>query len=216
MRSGEWRRERLSRSRLYVVTGGRREKGDLKEFLHSILGAGVDVVQLREKEASALEVLEMAEVFREEAAEHGALFILNDRADLALAAGADGVHLGQEDLPPAWARRILGEDFLVGRSTHAPEDLARAAEEPVDYVACGPVWETPTKPGRPAAGLEYVRYAACRAAVPWFAIGGIDPGNLGEVVAAGARRVAVVRAVAEARDPAEAVRALLAGLPPLG
>ena len=209
---GAWRRERLARSRLYVVTDARRERGDLADFLEEILSAGVDLVQLREKDAEAGDLLRWAEVFREAASRHGALFLVNDRPDVALAAGADGVHLGQNDLPPAVARRILGPDALVGLSCHSPEDHDLAPPE-ADYLTAGPIWETPTKPGRPGTGLELVRRAARTLDRPWFAIGGIVPGNVAEVVAAGARRVVVVRAVTEAPDPAGAVRALLAGLP---
>jgi thiamine-phosphate pyrophosphorylase len=211
---GARRRARLARARLYVVTDARTGRGDLAGFLEAILGAGVDVVQLREKEAEAGDLLRWGEVFREAAARHGALFVVNDRPDVALALGADGVHVGQNDLPPAVARRVLGPDAIVGLSTHTEEQL-RAAPPEADYVCVGPVWETPTKPGRPATGLELVRAAARGERRPWFAIGGIHPGNLAEVVGAGARRVVVVRAVTEAPDPAEAVRALLAGLPPV-
>jgi thiamine-phosphate pyrophosphorylase len=209
---GAWRRERLARSRLYVVTDARRGRGDLEDFLEAILAAGVDLVQLREKDAEAGDLLRWAEVFREAASRHGALFLVNDRPDVALAADADGVHLGRNDLPPAVARRILGPDALIGLSCHAPEHHDLAPPE-ADYLTAGPIWETPTKPGRPGTGLELVRRAARTVDRPWFAIGGITPGNLAEVVAAGARRVVVVRAVTEAPDPAAAVRALLAGLP---
>jgi thiamine-phosphate pyrophosphorylase len=139
------------------------------------------------------------------------LFVVNDRPDVALAARADGVHLGQNDLPPDVARRILGPDAIVGLSCHTPQDHERAAPE-VDYVTAGPVHATPTKPGRPGVGLDLVRHAASRVELPWFAIGGIDPSNVREVVEAGATRVVVVRAVTEAADPAEAVRELLAAL----
>ncbi len=209
---GAWRRERLARSRLYVVTDARRGRGDLADFLEAILSAGVDLVQLREKDAEAGDLLRWTEVFRAAASRHGALFLVNDRPDVALAAGADGVHLGQNDLPPAVARRILGPEALIGLSCHAPEDHDLAPPE-ADYLTAGPIWETPTKPGRPGTGLELVRRAARTVDRPWFAIGGITPANLPEVVAAGARRVVVVRAVTEAPDPAAAVRALLAGLP---
>ena len=137
---------------------------------------------------------------------------MNDRPDVALAAGADGVHLGRNDLPPAVARRILGPDALIGLSCHAPEHHDLAPPE-ADYLTAGPIWETPTKPGRPGTGLDLVRRAAATVERPWFAIGGIPPRNLPEVVAAGARRIVVVRAVTQAPDPAGAVRELLAGLP---
>jgi thiamine-phosphate pyrophosphorylase len=202
------RRERLATARLYVVSGARADRGDLKEFLDAILEAGVDIIQLREKEAEAADILRWAKVFRDAASRHGALFIINDRPDVALAAEADGVHLGQDDLPPNVARRILGRDAFIGLSTHAPEHWDGAPPE-ADYLCAGPVWETPTKPGRPAAGLDYVRYtAASGERRPWFAIGGITEANLPEVLAAGATRIVVVRAVTEAADPAAAVGAL--------
>jgi thiamine-phosphate pyrophosphorylase len=202
------RRARLRDARLYVVTGPRT---DLAEFLEAILDAGVDVVQLRDKNAEAGDLLRQAHVFREAAERHGALFVVNDRPDVALAADADGVHLGQNDLAPKIARRILGPEAIVGLSCHAPEDYARAGPE-VDYVTAGPVHPTPTKPGRPGVGLDLVRYAAANVELPWFAIGGIEPGNVAEVVDAGATRIVVVRAVTEAADPPRAVRALLEGL----
>lgn len=205
------RRERLSIARLYVVTGVR---DDLPAFLEAILGAGADLVQLRDKGAEASDLVRWSEVFREAAGRHDALFIVNDRPDVALAAGADGVHLGQNDLPPPVAREILGPDAIIGLSTHAPREWDGADPE-ADYLCAGPVWETPTKEGRPATGLEYVRHAASSGEQrPWFAIGGIGVSNLEEVVAAGAERVVVVRAVTESGDPATAVRALRAGLTP--
>ncbi len=207
------RRERLARSRLYVVTGARQGRGDLAEFLDAILGAGADIVQLRQKEAEAGDLLRWGETFRAAAERHGALFTVNDRPDVALALGADGVHVGQNDLPPSVARRILGPDAIVGLSCHSREQLDRAPPE-ADYVTAGPIHPTPTKPGRPGTGLDVVRHAAARVTDrPWFAIGGMDPGTIAEAVEAGARRVVVVRAVTEAPDPAEAVRVLLAALP---
>ncbi len=208
---GDERRERLARSRLYVVAGARRQQGDLPEFLDAILAAGCDVVQLREKDAEAGDLLRWGEVFKEAAARHGALFTVNDRPDIALALGADGVHLGQNDLPPSWARRILGPNAVIGLSCHSSEDHNAAPPE-ADYLTAGPVYATPTKPGRPGTGLELVRRAAETLDRPWFAIGGVDAGTLPEVVAAGATRIVVVRAVTEAEDPAAAVRELLAGL----
>jgi thiamine-phosphate pyrophosphorylase len=198
------RRDRLARARLYLVCERRPEA-----FLHAVLGAGVDLVQLRDKDADDAAMLAAAPVFRRVADEHGALFVLNDRPDLALAAGADGVHVGQEDASVEEARATVGTDRIVGLSTHSPAQIeaARAAPGP-DYIAVGPVYATPTKPGRPAVGLELVRYATRHAADPWFAIGGIDPATLGDVVAAGARRAVVVRAITEADDPAAATRAL--------
>jgi thiamine-phosphate pyrophosphorylase len=206
---GVSRRERLAKARLYVVTPGR---DDLPRFLEHILGAGVDIVQLRDKQAEAEQLLRWSEAFRAAADRHGALFVVNDRPDIALEAGADGVHLGQDDPPPATARRILGADTIIGLSCHSATDHADAPDD-ADYLTAGPVFETPTKPGRPAVGLDLVRSAAENVSRPWFAIGGIDPGNVERIVEAGARRIVVVRAVTEAPDPASAVRDLLARLP---
>lgn len=216
--TGAWRRARLARSRVYVVTGARQKQDDLAGFLETVLAAGVDIIQLREKDAETSDLLRWSVVFRAAADRHAALFILNDRADLALAAAADGVHVGQDDLPAAWARRVIGADGLVGLSTHSSDQFAGAPAQ-VDYLCAGPVHETPTKPGRPATGTALLRRAAehTRSAGdrrPWFAIGGIDSESLGEAVAAGAQRVVVVRAVTEAPDPEAAVRGLLEGLGP--
>ena len=210
-RRGEWRRARLAEARLYVVTGARQERDDLEAFLEAVLGAGTDVVQLREKDAEAGDLVRWGKVFREAASRHDALFVLNDRPDVALAVGADGVHLGQNDLPVAFARSLIGPDLLIGLSTHDAAQL-RSAPGVADYVCVGPVHETPTKPGRPATGLGLVREAARRERRPWFAIGGIDAETLPEVVGAGARRVVVVRAVTEAAEPGAAVARLLQGL----
>jgi len=199
-------RDRLAQARLYLCVDARERQGDLPEFLDAVLGAGVDVVQLRQKGLEAAQELAFLDVFREQATKHGALFAVNDRADLAYAAGADILHLGQDDLPVPVARRIIGPDPIIGRSSHAEPEAAAAADEPgVDYFCTGPVWPTPTKPGRPAPGLPLVRYAAALATTrPWYAIGGIDLGRLDEVLAAGARRVVVVRALTDAPDPAAA------------
>ncbi|MCA1727204.1 MAG: thiamine phosphate synthase, partial [Actinobacteria bacterium] len=202
---GESRRERLARSRLYVVTDARADRGDLTTFLEAILRAGADIVQLRDKQAEAGDLLQWGRTFADATSAHGALFVLNDRPDVAAIARADGVHVGQNDLTPAQTRRFVGADALIGLSTHAPEELTEADPE-ADYLCAGPVWETPTKPGRAAAGLEPVRHAARVAQRPWFAIGGITADNLTEVVAAGARRVVVARAVTEAPDPGQAIR----------
>ena len=203
----ENRRARLADARLYLCTPARP---DLAEFLDAVLSGGVDVVQLREKGIEAARELELLEVVREAAERHGALWSVNDRADVALAAGADVLHLGQDDLPVPAARRVVGADVLVGRSTHDPEQASAAAvEDGVDYFCVGPTWETPTKAGRPAAGLGLVRHAASLGTRrPWFAIGGIDLTNLDEVLAAGATRVVVVRALTEAADPHAAAREL--------
>jgi thiamine-phosphate pyrophosphorylase len=209
-RDGTVRRERLAAARLYVCMPIRPDLGELAD---AVLGAGADLIQLRDKQAEAGPLLEAAAVLRDAAERHDALFAVNDRADVALAAGADVLHLGQDDLPLPWARRILGHDVLLGRSTHDPDQAARAAAEPWDYLVAGPVWATTTKPGRPATGTALLRaVAALSPPQPWFAIGGIDPTNLPQVTATGARRVVVVRAITEAPDPAAATRTLLAGL----
>jgi thiamine-phosphate pyrophosphorylase len=212
---GDGRRERLARARLYVVTGARREQGDLGAFLAAVLDAGADIVQLREKDAEAGDILRWSQGFRAAADRHGALFVINDRPDVAVASGADGVHLGQNDLPPAWARRVVGPDMLIGLSTHSPAEFDAAAPE-ADYLCVGPLFATPTKPGRAATGLEIVTHAASRARDgteqrPWFAIGGVDVASLPGVGAAGATRVVVVRAAA-GPDPGAAVSALVEGL----
>jgi thiamine-phosphate pyrophosphorylase len=207
------RRARLADARLYLCTDARRRQGDLAEFLDAALRGGVDIVQLREKGLEAREELALLEVFADAAKRHGALWSVNDRADVALASGADVLHLGQDDLPVPQARRILGGDPLVGRSTHDRSQVDAADAEPdVDYFCVGPTWPTPTKPGRPAPGLDLTRYAAATATRPWFAIGGIDADRLDEVLAAGATRVVVVRAITGADDPEAAARSLRARL----
>jgi thiamine-phosphate pyrophosphorylase len=203
---GAARRARLAAARLYLCTPIRP---DLAAFADAVLAAGVDLVQLRDKQAEAGPLLEAATVLRAVADRHDALFAVNDRADVALAAAADVLHLGQDDLPMAWARRILGEDVLLGRSTHDLDQASRAATEPWDYLAVGPVWPTATKPGRPSVGTTLVRAVAdLDPPLPWFAIGGIDARNLDEVTTAGATRVVVVRAITDALDPAAAARDL--------
>ena len=199
-------RTRLGDARLYLCTDARRAQGDLVPFLNAVLGAGVDIVQLREKGLEAGEELGLLEVFAAACLRHDRLLAVNDRADIALAAGADVLHLGQDDLPVPVARQILGPGPLIGRSSHSPAQADAAADEPgVDYFCAGPVWTTPTKPGRPATGLGLPSHAARRApARPRFAIGGISLGRLDEVLAAGATRVVVVRAITEADDPAAA------------
>ncbi|MGH3399932.1 MAG: thiamine phosphate synthase [Streptosporangiaceae bacterium] len=203
---------RLAAARLYLCTDARQRQGDLAAFLGAVLGAGVDIVQLREKGLEAREELRFLEVFRRACDAHGALLAVNDRADVAFAAGADVLHLGQDDLPPGVARQIIGPGPLIGLSTHAEAEAAAGSTEPAaDYFCTGPVWPTPTKPGRPAPGLPLVRYAAGLGTErPWFAIGGIDESTLDQVLDAGARRVVVVRAITEAADPAAAT-ARLAG-----
>ena len=205
------RRARLASAKLYLCTP---DRPDLPQFLDAVLAGGVDVVQLREKGVEARRELELLAVVRAAAERYDALWSVNDRADVAYASGADVLHLGQGDLPVPAARVLLGPDVLLGRSTHDAAQVAAAAVEPsVDYFCVGPTWPTPTKPGRAAPGLELTRYAAeCRTDRPWFAIGGIDLGNLGQVLAAGATRVVVVRALTEAADPRGAAEALKAQL----
>jgi thiamine-phosphate pyrophosphorylase len=210
---GERRRERLRRARLYLVMeahpGGRPAEG----VLRPALAGGVDMVQLRDKEAGDEEILRAAGTFRDICREHGALFWLNERPDLAVAAGADGVHVGQEDPPVAEVREALGPDLLIGLSTHSPQQFDAGLASEADELSVGPVFETPTKAGRPAAGLDYVRYAAARGAGrPWFAIGGIGLDNVDQVVEAGAQRVVVVRAIRDAADPRAAASGLRAAL----
>ena len=210
-------RGRLRGARLYLCTDGRRDRGDLAEFLDAALGGGVDIVQLREKGLEAREELAQLEVVADAARRHGALWAVNDRADLAAAAGADVLHLGQDDLPVPAARRIVGPGPLVGRSTHDRAQVDAADVEPdVDYFCVGPTWPTPTKPGRPAPGLDLLRHAAAVATRPWFAIGGIDLDRLDEVIAAGAHRVVVVRAITGADDPAAAAKEIRARLAAAG
>lgn len=197
--TGDERRARLADARLYLCTGLR---DDLEAFLDAVLGAGVDVVQLRDKDADAGTQLRAAEVFRRTCDRHGALFIVNDRADLALASGADGVHVGQDDLPPHLARSIVGREVLIGRSTHSTDEITRANDEAVDYIGVGPVNQTPTKPGRAGTGLDLVRAAAKAATKPWFVTGGMNATTIAETMAAGCARVVVVRAITESSDPA--------------
>jgi thiamine-phosphate pyrophosphorylase len=199
-------RRSLSEARLYLCVDARERQGDLVEFLDAVLAGGVDIVQLREKGIEAKQELAALEVFAAACQRHGALLAVNDRADVAWAVGSHILHLGQDDLPVSVARAIVADDMLVGRSAHAQHEVSAAAiEEGVDYFCVGPCWPTPTKPGRPAPGLDLVRYASTLPGTrPWFAIGGIDLGNLDEVLAAGARRVVVVRAITDAVDPGAA------------
>jgi thiamine-phosphate pyrophosphorylase len=203
-------REKLAAARLYLVCGARPGGRDPAPFLDAALRGGVDVLQLRAKDAPDDEILETAAAFRAACDAHGGVpFILNDRPDLVAAAGADGVHVGQDDLPVRRARELAGPGAIVGRSTHTPAQVDEADALGVDYFAVGPVHATPTKPGRPAAGLELVRHAASRPrSTPWFAIGGIDQSTVGDVLAAGARRIVVVRAIELAEDPEAAARSL--------
>jgi thiamine-phosphate pyrophosphorylase len=211
-------RHRLATARLYLCTDARRERGDLADFAEAALAGGVDIIQLRDKGSAgeqrfgpleARDELAALEILAEAARRHAALVAVNDRADIARAAGADVLHLGQNDLPLAVAREIVPPETLIGRSTHDTEQVAAAVADDVDYFCVGPCWPTPTKPGRPAPGLQLVRAAAELAgAKPWFAIGGIDADRLPQVLEAGARRVVVVRAITAADDPKAAARRL--------
>jgi thiamine-phosphate pyrophosphorylase len=206
------RRDRLERAHLYLVCSRQPGGRALDEVLCAALAGGVDIVQLRDKQASDEELLGAAAVARKLCDEAGALLIINDRPDLVTASGADGCHVGQEDMAPAAARELAGPDALVGRSTHFPAEID--APDGADYIGVGPVYATTTKPGRPATGVELVRYAARHASVPFFAIGGIEPANAAAVVEAGARRIAVVRAIADAPDPRAAAAELRALVEP--
>jgi thiamine-phosphate pyrophosphorylase len=206
------RRARLQRAHLYLVCSTRPGGRALEDVLAAALAGGVDVVQLRDKEASDDQLLAAAALARRQCDDAGALLIVNDRPDLVLVAEADGCHVGQEDMTPAAARDLAGPEALVGRSTHFPDEVE--APDGADYIGVGPVFATPTKPGRPAVGVELVRFAAFHAAVPFFAIGGIDASNVAAVVSAGASRIAVVRAIADAEDPRAAAAALRAAVDP--
>lgn len=196
---------RLADRRLYLCTP---DRPDLAAFLTACIAGGVDVVQLRDKTLDARPLLARARLAGAVCRDLGVPFILNDRPDLALEAGADGVHVGQDDAPPALARRILGPDAIVGLSTHAPAELDASTGEPVDYVSAGPVSPTPTKPGRPGTGLAYLTYAASHAGRPVFVTGGVTPDTVTAMAAAGARRFVVVRWLTDSPDPESAARAL--------
>ena len=215
-------RTRLATARLYLCTDARRERGDLAEFAESALAGGVDIIQLRDKGSEgerrfgpleARDELAVLEMLADAARRHRALVAVNDRADIARAAGADVLHLGQRDLPLEIAREIVRPGTVIGRSTHGVDQVAGAVADDVDYFCVGPCWPTPTKPGRPAPGLQLVRAAAERAGEkPWFAIGGIDAERLPQVLDAGAQRVVVVRAITAADDPEAAARQLSSAL----
>jgi thiamine-phosphate pyrophosphorylase len=214
--------ERLAAASLYLCTDARRERADLAEFAEAALAGGVDIIQLRDKGSlgeqkfgplEALQELDALEVLADAARRHSALLAVNDRADIALAARADVLHLGQDDLPLPIARDIIGARPVIGRSTHDHAQVTAAVAEAVDYFCVGPCWPTPTKPGRPAPGLGLVRATAELATdKPWFAIGGIDEQRVPEVLAAGARRIVVVRAITGADDPKAAAQRLKARL----
>lgn len=215
-------------ARLYLCTDARKQQGDFEQFVDAAFDGGVDIIQLRDKTIEAAEELELLEILHSVAHRHGRLWAVNDRADIASLSGAPVFHIGQKDLPLRSARKLLHEPTIIGLSTHTPEQIdAAIAASPgrsgLDYFCVGPVWATPTKPGRSAVGLDLVKYAANAVkradeetvggvVLPWFAIGGIDLSNVEEVVRAGASRIVVVRAITEAEDPTAAARALLAAL----
>jgi thiamine-phosphate pyrophosphorylase len=195
-------------ARLYFVV----EADASDRLLDAALGGGCELVQLRDKEADDETLLAAADRFRDACDHHGALFVLNDRPELALQSGADGVHVGHDDLPVEAVRRLVGPDMLIGLSTHSAAQFDEGLDSTADYLSAGPIWETPTKAGRPATGLELIRHAAAVATKPFFAIGGVDESNISDVVAAGARRAVVVRAIRDAADPRSAAAALRAAL----
>jgi thiamine-phosphate pyrophosphorylase len=212
--AGPLRRERLRTARLYFVCDARPRGEDPERMLRAALSGGVDMVQLREKQLGRRAIEIAGATFRRLCDTYSALFVVNDDPGLARSCRADGLHLGQDDLPVAEAREALGHDVLIGLSTHSPEQIDSAAG--ADYISVGPVWETPTKEGRPAVGLELVEYAARQAPLPFYAIGGIDAANARQVVGAGARRLAVVRAIRDADDPAAAAAELRRAFAALG
>jgi thiamine-phosphate pyrophosphorylase len=213
---GPLRRERLRTARLYLCCEARPRGEDPEPLLAAALRGGVDIVQLREKSLPRREIELAAQTFRRLCDNHSALFIVNDDPDLARACDADGVHVGQDDFAAVEARALLGPDAIIGLSTHSEEQIAAADTAPVDYISVGPIWETPTKQGRPAVGLELISHAAAGAPRPFFAIGGIDPSNVSAVIEAGARRLCVVRAIRDAENPTAAAEGLRAAFAPLG
>ncbi len=205
----EHRRQRLAQMRLYLITGDQGDEVETARIVEAALEGGANVIQLRKKTMPKGEQYSMARVLRRLTLLHDALFIVNDHADIAIAADADGVHLGQDDLPPSVVRELPGfRDRLIGRSTHSLEQAKAAIDEGADYIAVGPIYPTPTKAGRPAVGIELVAQVAAIADRPFLAVGGIDQENAPAVIEAGAKAIAVVRAVYDAADPAEATRRL--------
>ena len=205
---GSDRRARLAAARLYLVCGADPDGRELPTLLRGAIAGGVDIVQLREKHLPDEELASVANAARALCEQLGVLLIVNDRPWVAREAGADGVHVGQDDIAAAEVRELLGPDMLIGVSTHSPAQIDAIDASVVDYIGVGPIHETPTKPGRPAVGVELIRYAAGHAPVPCFAIGGLDAGNLAQALDAGARRACVLRAIADAADPERAARAL--------
>jgi len=216
----------LGAARLYLCTDARRDRGDFAEFVDAAFAGGVDIIQLRDKTIEAAEELDLLAVLKETAVRHGRLWAVNDRADIAVLSGAPVFHIGQKDLPLAAARTLVNGNAAIGLSSHSPDQVdaalaAAAGPSHLDYFCVGPVWATPTKPGRTAVGLDLVKYAASASAeasnpVPWFAIGGVDHANVHQVAEAGARRIVVVRAITEAADPAAAAASLLDALDAAG
>lgn len=206
--------DRLSNAYLYLCTDARQERGDFKTFIEAAYRGGVDIIQLRDKNIDVVTELQVLEVLSEVAGRHNALWAVNDRADIAAIAGAPIIHVGQDDLGASDVRRIVTRTTLVGRSSHSIEEaMSELADQDVNYFAVGPCWPTPTKPGRPAPGLSLVKQVAELAPTkPWFAIGGIAENNLDQVLAAGAKRIVVVRAITEADDPERAAATLRARL----
>jgi thiamine-phosphate pyrophosphorylase len=204
--------DRIASVRIYLITDAAPLLRPIERFLEEAIAGGVAMVQLREKSVDDKSLLDVARRCTATCRRLGVPFIVNDRPDIALLANADGVHLGQEDLPVADVRRIVGSDAIIGLSTHSREQVDAARSSPVDYIGVGPVWATPTKPGRAAAGLELVRYAAAHAAMPFFAIGGIDPSTAADVVGAGAKSVSVLRWIAQSAEPRGAAQAMMRAL----
>lgn len=209
--TGDERRRRLADAVLYLCVDRRADHGDLEDLLDSVLAAGVDLVQLRDKTATPAQILQAAPVFRSAADRYGALFVLNDDPQLAVEVDADGVHVGQDDMTPEQARAIVGAERIVGWSTHSEAEVDAAVDADCDYFAVGPVRATPTKQGRPAIGLAPIRHAAAVAGKrPWFITGAMSPATAPEVLAAGGRRLVVVRAMTDADDPGAVARELAA------
>jgi thiamine-phosphate pyrophosphorylase len=211
---GELRRQRLRWARLYLVCEARPHGQDPEALLNAGMAGGAGMVELRDREQPRNVIERSGRTFRRLADTYGALFIVNDDPYLAVELRADGVHVGQDDMPPTEARKILGPNAIVGLSTHSREQIEAASQQPVDYISVGPIWETPTKEGRPATGLELIKTAAEIAGRPWFAIGGIDPSNIEDVVEAGAARICVVRAIRDADDPRAVAATLFAAVDP--